>query len=211
MTPTIPRLPAPSLEAPHWPGALALDIADFNVQSSDHRPRTRVNLSHDGEALYLQYHVDDRYVKATGTKFQDPVWQDSCVEAFLDTAPGHSKGYVNIEFGCNGVVLMQHAWGDRWKQEFTPLGPEWMDELRVFSTLTGVIDPEIEEPLSWRLAARVPLALYEHFLGPSERTWRGNFYKCASKTSHPHWASWSPQSPKLDFHSAKHFGELRVG
>ncbi|MCD6337129.1 MAG: hypothetical protein J7M01_02720, partial [Candidatus Marinimicrobia bacterium] len=35
----------------------------------------------------------------------------------------------------------------------------------------------------------------------------GNLYKCGDKTSHPHWASWSPID-KLNFHQPKHFGEF---
>ena len=29
------------------------------------------------------------------------------------------------------------------------------------------------------------------------RGWRGNFYKCADESSHPHWASWAPIGPEL--------------
>ena len=42
------------------------------------------------------------------------------------------------------------------------------------------------------------------------QTWRGNFYKCADRSSHPHWASWSPLGEPLNFHTPQFFGPLRL-
>ncbi|MBF0230732.1 MAG: hypothetical protein HQK63_14285 [Desulfamplus sp.] len=40
--------------------------------------------------------------------------------------------------------------------------------------------------------------------------WRANFYKCADKTSHPHWLTWSPVDfPKPNFHIHESFGILK--
>ena len=39
--------------------------------------------------------------------------------------------------------------------------------------------------------------------------WRANFYKCADKTSHPHWLTWSVvDKPRPDFHVPQFFGIL---
>ncbi|MCH8859253.1 MAG: hypothetical protein IID54_06710 [Proteobacteria bacterium] len=38
--------------------------------------------------------------------------------------------------------------------------------------------------------------------------WRGNFYKCGDKTSHPHWGMWSPITNRLSFHQPALFGDL---
>ncbi|MDE6137165.1 MAG: hypothetical protein K2F97_06800, partial [Muribaculaceae bacterium] len=38
---------------------------------------------------------------------------------------------------------------------------------------------------------------------------RGNFYKCASATSQPHYLSWNPiDTPEPDFHRPEFFGKL---
>jgi hypothetical protein len=40
-------------------------------------------------------------------------------------------------------------------------------------------------------------------------TWRANFYKCADKTSHPHWLTWAPVNyPKPKFHLPEYFGRI---
>lgn len=37
--------------------------------------------------------------------------------------------------------------------------------------------------------------------------WRANFYKCADKTSHPHWLTWAPVDyPKPKFHLSGFLG-----
>jgi hypothetical protein len=37
--------------------------------------------------------------------------------------------------------------------------------------------------------------------------WRVNFYKCADRTSHPHWLTWAPvDSPAPNFHLPDAFG-----
>jgi hypothetical protein len=84
----------------------------------------------------------------------------------------------------------------------------------VRSSLPPVVEPELEGPLAWQLAFFIPTTLLERHVGaigplPGER-WRANLYKCGDRTSHPHWASWSPVDA-LNFHLPHCFGELRFG
>jgi len=73
------------------------------------------------------------------------------------------------------------------------------------------VEPEIANPVSWRLQCAIPLSVMEHYVGRigdlRNQTWRGNFYKCGDKTSHPHWASWA-EIDELNFHLPRCFGEI---
>ncbi|HEX2965957.1 MAG TPA: carbohydrate-binding family 9-like protein, partial [Syntrophorhabdaceae bacterium] len=64
----------------------------------------------------------------------------------------------------------------------------------------------------WTIEFSVPFALFEYYIGKLEkekrREWRGNFYKCGDKTSHPHWASWASLTDR-NFHAPWDFGILR--
>jgi hypothetical protein len=52
------------------------------------------------------------------------------------------------------------------------------------------------------------LALLERYTGPiTEKSWRGNFYKCGNATSRPHWLSWAPLTDR-NFHLPVCFGSL---
>jgi len=74
-----------------------------------------------------------------------------------------------------------------------------------------VVDPEITVPTDWEAGLRVPLSFFEKWVGPIGpllgQTWRCNFYKCADRTSHPHWISWQPVGV-LNFHRPSDFGPI---
>jgi hypothetical protein len=75
------------------------------------------------------------------------------------------------------------------------------------------VPQEITEPIEWRVQLAIPARVLEAFVGPlgnfSGQAWRGNLFKCADATSHPHWASWNPIGAELNFHRTEYFGMLR--
>ena len=72
---------------------------------------------------------------------------------------------------------------------------------------------EIAEPVEWAVEYFVPNSVFERYVGslgdPQKRAWRGNFFKCADESSHPHWASWSPIGQELNFHDPAYFAPMR--
>lgn len=200
---------------PAWSIADVAPVSYFHAQSSpSHRPVTKARVLHDQNTLYLQFDVKDRYVRAVETEYQASVCQDSCVEFFVQPKPG--KGYFNFEFNCRGTMLLMYiedptVVGDRLRR-FCAVWPEHAKLVKIHSTVTGAIPTEITEPFHWRLSVSVPVAVFEPYVGPvgpiNGHPWRANFYKCADKSSHPHWASWSPINGYLNFHQPQHFGSL---
>jgi hypothetical protein len=199
---------------PLWASAAVAPVSSFHAASSTHRPRTEARVLHDRHNLYLQFDVHDRYVRAVETEYQSSVCQDSCVEFFVQPLPG--KGYFNFEFNCAGTMLLMYivdptVMGDRLKR-FCAVWPEHAKQVKIHTTLPRVIDEEILEPTHWRLSVAVPVSVFEPYVGPigaiNGQPWRANFYKCADKSSHPHWASWSPINGYLNFHQPQHFGAL---
>jgi len=95
---------------------------------------------------------------------------------------------------------------------FEPVKPELLATIRIYHSQPPKIDPEIEGPVDWTVQYFVPNELFEAYTGPlaapAQRKWRGNFYKCADKSSHPHWGSWSPIGAALNFHVPQHFAAI---
>ena len=198
---------------PAWLVAETLEVRNFRPEGSDHRPRTSARLLHDGQGIYGLFQVHDRYVRCVRTGYGSEVWKDSCVEFFAEPKPG--AGYFNFEFNGGGAFLCNHIvdptrTADGFKQ-FTRLPESLMRLVQVRTTLPRVVDPEIAGPVEWRLQFYLPLAVFGPFVGPlgdlTGATWRGNFFKCADDTSHPHWAAWAPVD-ELDFHLPRCFGEI---
>jgi len=199
---------------PAWARAETLELAHFRPEGSGHRPRTRARLLHTGDGLAGIFRVEDRYVRSAHTRFGDPVFEDSCVEIFLQPRP--DRGYLNFEMNCGGTLLASYVTDHRRVPggfaAFTRLSEEDGRGVGVRSTLPPRVDPEIEAPVDWQLAFFIPAELLERRVGPlgplAGQSWRANLYKCGDKTSHPHWASWSPVDA-LNFHLPHCFGTLR--
>jgi hypothetical protein len=210
--------PRPRLEAgwrhTAWAPADTLELAHFRPEGTDHRPRTRARLLYDECGLYGVFRVEDRYVRSVHTCFGDPVYRDSCVEIFLQPKPG--RGYLNFEMNGGGALLASHITDPHRTPEglaaFTRLTAAEGRQVAVRSSLPPVVDPEIDGPVDWELAFFIPKALLETFVGPigslAGQAWRANLYKCGDRTSHPHWASWSPVDAR-NFHLPHCFGTLR--
>jgi len=209
---------APALAArfadEEWSAAEPLEIAAFRPESSDHRPRTRVRLAHTGDLICGVFHVADRFVRCRHTAFQDPVYEDSCVEVFLQPKPG--RGYFNFEMNAGGALVVLHVTDPRRVPggiaAASPLTAEEGREVAIHTTLPPRVEPEIQQPVDWELSFRLPVALLERRVGPigplSGQSWRANLFKCGDRTSHPHWAAWS-EVDELNFHLPRCFGLLR--
>lgn len=190
-------------------------IEHFFAKSSEHRPRTTVQVCHDGSVIHARFAVEDCFVRAVSKGYHDRIWCDSCVEFFIQPRPDH--GYFNFEFSANGQFLVSYITDPERVpggfKAFVKIPWALAKEVQVKSSLGGgLIEPERCEPVTWTLEAGIPVALLEHYVGPlrplSGQLWRGNFYKCGDETSHPHWGAWSPVKNEASFHQPAYFGDL---
>ena len=197
-----------------WMDAETAKIDKFHPQSSDHRPKAAVKMLFDDDGLYVIFRVSDRYVVSKRTKHQEMVCRDSCVEAFLQ--PRADGGYFNFEVNCGGAMLLYYV-ADVTKTpkgmaKYEPVSPALMDSIRIYHSMPDETPREIDSPTTWTIEYFVPNAVFEAYTGKldlaAERRWRGNFYKCADESSHPHWASWSPIGNELNFHVPQYFAPI---
>ena len=174
----------------------------------EHFPKTQAKVVYDDQAIYVIFKVEDQYVRAVITKNQGPVCTDSAVEFFF--SPDGDPGYFNLEMNCGGTMLFHHQIEPR---EGKLLIDDSLKQVEVAHSMPKVVDPEIQEPVTWTVEYRIPFSMlqkYADFNVPHSGTvWRANFYKIADKTSHPHWLTWSPViNPEPNFHMPEYFGEI---
>lgn len=197
-----------------WRQAETLSIDTYHSLGSNHRPKTQARLLHDGEALAVMFRVEDQYVVARHTEYQQPTHEDSCVEFFVQPRAG--KGYFNFEMNAAGTLLLwfvedPHRIEGKFAR-YTPVPVNLFKKIEVHTSLSGPIYTEITDPVTWTVSYRIPIALFGAFDGDlttlSGLQWRGNFYKCADKSSHPHWGYWADVGDRLDFHQPDHFAPI---
>ena len=196
-----------------WGNIPALEVSCYRQESSEHRPGTQCKLLYDQNCIYGIFRVKDQYVRCVHTGFQSEVYKDSCVEFFVQ--PKATGGYFNFEFNCGGAMIASYI-TDPTRiagsvKEFIPLTPEDDLQIKRYSNLPPIVEPEITRQITWFLGFSIPFAVLEKYVGKlaeiSGQTWRANFYKCGNETALPHWGSWSPLR-ELNFHLTADFGKI---
>ena len=177
----------------------------------DHFPKTEVKIAYDDMDIRVMFRVEDRYVRAIATKHQNSVCGDSCVEFFFTPGNDVLKGYFNFEMNCGGTILFHFNSG--LKKERIEVPASDCDKIISTHSLPSIVDPEIQESVTWTVEYAIPIALLRRYCSVSTPKphvlWRANFYKCADNSSHPHWLTWSPVDyPKPNFHLPRSFGVL---
>ena len=194
-----------------WGAATPAILTHHMGDPPEHRPKTQAKLLYDVDALYVRFRVEDRYVVALETEPQSGVSGDSCVELFVTPGTDVAPGYFNVEMNCVGTTLFHHQREPG--VENHPLDQE-INELEVRHSVPGpTVDPEVGEPLTWTVGYRVlfrALARCATISAPEPGVvWRANMYKCANRSSHPHWLTWSPVAfDRPNFHLKEQFGYL---
>jgi hypothetical protein len=194
-----------------WTAIPSLGIDHYLWLDNGYHPQVEVKLCYSRSFLHVGFRVGERRVRVKYTKFQDPVYKDSCVEFFIDAFPESRLGYVNFETNAAGTLLA--AFGPD-RNHRKQLWPEDLAGFDVSASVAGPLDGEHGSD-AWTLEYRIPLALFRTIYGlevrPGHRA-AANFYKCGDETEVPHYGAWSPvDTPSPDFHRPEFFGEVVFG
>jgi len=202
-------------DKPAYHAVEPLRLSHFMGERPEHVPVVQAKLLYDRDALYVMFQVADRYVRAVARAHQDAVCRDSCVEFFFTPGEDLAVGYFNLEMNCGGTVLFHHQVVPR--QGSVEIDAADVARIDIAHSLPRIVDPEIAKPVSWTVEYRLPVDILGKYAASVQRPapgvrWRGNFYKCADATSHPHWLTWSPVDyPRPDFHRPMSFGMIEFG
>ena len=196
-----------------WHHLNTAEISEFHPRSTTHHPRTFVKIGYDEKAVFILFKVLDDYVRAINTEYNSKVHEDSCVEWFIK--PYQAEGYFNFEMNACGTLHVNYIidperdeTGKR--KNIQPVPENHAKMIKISTSMTGVIDPEIKAETTWYLGMIIPFDFFKLYTPINKingSIWQGNLYKCGDKTSHPHWGCWS-RVETLNFHQPKHFGEF---
>ena len=194
-----------------WKEVRPLDVKHHMGSEPEHKPRTQAKLLYDDNFIYVIFRVEDRYVRAVAQDYQGPVCLDSCVEFFFTPGQDISSGYFNIEINCGGTMLFKHQLTR--DVNTTAVSLSDCDKVRIFHSEPKIVEPEKQQPTIWFIEYHLPIDVLEKYCPVTRPAptvlWQANFYKCADKTSYPHWLTWSVvDRPQPDFHRPEFFGIL---
>jgi len=182
-------------------------IDEVSWKNFPYRPEVKFDIRYNRREIFLKYRVTEEYFKAEKTHCNDRVWEDSCVEFFIE--PAADGIYYNMEFNAIGTCYLGAG---RSREDRKPLPESIISELRIFSSSGNEPVYEREGRISWELTVAIPLEVFcYHKIKTLEgREVRANFYKCGDKLKVPHYLSWNPvKTPSPDFHRPEYFGILK--
>lgn len=175
-----------------------------NWSDFSYKPKVEFRLVLLKNGFYLEFNVEEKGIRGLVTEDNGPVYEDSCVEFFID--PAGQGSYYNFEFNCLGTLLL----GFGQSRHNRELGQnEILREVIRYSSLGNKAITTRPNSVTWNLIALIPFSsFFHHKISQLKKVpLRCNFYKCGDKTLFPHYLSWNPISTeKPDFHRPEFFG-----
>lgn len=179
-------------------------INTVNWTEYPYKPIAVFDIARSNESLYIRFFVKGNSLKAAYDTDGSPVYQDSCVEFFMQKSG--EQEYMNFEFNCIGTCDASRRESRDIK---TSISKEEYASIRRYSTVEAKPFKEKKGVYSWELVVAIPFRVMR--LDPENLPEKitGNFYKCADETEFPHYVSWNPiEIPAPNFHRPDFFGEL---
>ncbi len=183
-----------------------IDQVNWKEEFPHHMPVT-VRVAHDGDKIYLYYEVVGEEVRAANTNDFGSVWEDSCVEFFMQK--DGETAYRNFECNILGTLLAaDHETRDKSER----MSMEIMKSVVRHSTIEQRFEGD-KQVCDWTMFLEIP----KKAMGYSDsetlegQKIRANFYKCGDETPATHFISWNAiDLPKPNFHVPQFFGLLEL-
>lgn len=163
-----------------------------------------------GDGFYLKMICEESDPMRTYTADQDPVYQDSAMEAFFmfeseqdRTGRLEAPVYLNFEVNANGAMMAGYG-KERIYRSYFP-----KETMQKFACRTEIRDD------SWSLELRIPTEVLEEIYGPlhlgAGSRFSCNFYKLSETAKIEHYASYSPIRTEIpSFHLPEFFASAQI-
>lgn len=175
-------------------------VACVNWAEYPYAPKVTFRIAHSDDALAVMFEVEEDHLRAVTMSAEENVWEDSCVEFFVENPAG--EGYYNFEINCIGTALAALR---RSRTDADHFSAEQMARVRHFGSLPHAPIDSVGEGQQWWMVEIIPFSLLGVERAP--KSIRCNFYKCGDGCRHPRYLSWSPvESEEPNFHRPECFG-----
>lgn len=165
-------------------------------------PAVEFAIAYNPGAVFLKFYVTEKSIRAVNSRPNSEVWEDSCVEFFINF--GEDEEYYNFEFNCIGTAKVGHGNSKHGRRS---LPESLLQQIKYQS----VIDNQPDNEIRWELTLIIPKELFcfNEIATLQGQSCRANFYKCGDQLPTPHFITWSGiQSEEPDFHLPEFFGAL---
>ncbi len=163
-----------------------------------------LRLAWEGKVLRLRYLVEQPQLRRMVDQQGGPVWEDSCVEAFLQREGENT--YVNVECSASTKVLVGKGEGRQNRKMFDP------SFLQSLPVSVEILENNTQTS-RWKLDLEldlIKLGLVKEDEDLSFVSLRGNFYCCGDKLKTPiYLCAAEIGTLKPDFHQMQYFTPIQ--
>lgn len=173
------------------------------ISSGEYRPKVIFCVSYSNVGFHVHFDVFEKNPRAVHKHNFAPVYEDSCVEWFINFDPLHTKKYFNIEINANGCVDISFRKDRYTKADLTESEAKTLDiRTQVFEN-HWTVDYVVRFELIQKYFTEYKFEKGQEFFS--------NVYKCANDTAVRHHACWKMVDPITeDFHCPELFGTMIV-
>lgn len=195
------------LNDPAWALATAVELTG----SYDGRKtllKTTAKLTWDDEYLYVGFDSEDPDVWGTLMNRDDPIYNQECVEVFID-ANGDGRTYNELQVSPNNVNF--DAYFVEYRSELEA-AKKWDSQLKTAVKIKGTLNNPSDKDEGWTAEMKIPIAQLAEVPNkppkPGDR-WRFNVYRLEHlERRNIEGSSFSPLF-RGDFHALPRFGWLQ--
>lgn len=196
-----------------WANAPVAELTDA-ITGEPGKFATQVRALYSDAYLYVGFACEDDYIWGTETERNSPIYDEECVEVFINPADATHQ-YYEVNLSPKNVIfdssILNNRTADNQYAEFMGF-PDWdLQKLETAVHVQGELD-KIGQGKSWTAELKIPIA--ELFGAPNNPpktgdVWRVNFYRIDSpkKDQRDHYA-WS-KTERAAFHLPWKFGYLK--
>ena len=205
------------LDEPAWKEARSTGLFVNTQTGTPAEQAAEAKLLYDDKFLYVAFDVKDSDIWATFKKRDDKLWQEECVELFIDWS-GKGKNYIEIQVNPLGTVFDSFLpeYRKHWKAK-----TEYDFDSGVIAKVKvdGTVGNRKDTDKGWVVELAVP---FDKLKGPAAEgpkvppaigdTWRINLFRVDRPGTPPRetGSAWSPPLAP-DYHTLAKFGELVFG
>jgi len=178
-------------------------------ESYPYKPEVSFRVWHDSAFFHIEFKVREQTTKAEQSVPGGPVYEDSCVECFIQPRPETDPRYYNFEWNAAGHLAMACRTG-RNDPEDAPL--DVIASVKTEPSLGSEPFGEKSVDGPWTLHVAIPVsALFNSGI----EKWDGlkcrmNFYKCGDGLKTMHFLTWAPiDTTSPDYHRPEFFRDVQ--
>ena len=196
-----------------WEKAPVMRLVDA-ITGNPGRFSTEVQTVYSDKFLYVKFACDDDFIWGTVSERNGLIYNEECVEVFLNPANCRHQ-YYELNLSPKNVVYEACVINSRTPQnpngQFKPFVPMNLDNMKTYVSVDGEMDKK-GKGKRWQAFYAIPFdELYgaENVPPKSGDTWRANFYRIDSRQAgqREHYA-WS-KTERPAFHLPWRFGYLK--